>query len=1071
MKLPKFIENKKAVVNIKNNDVYCFAWAIVSALYPAVNNVSEVSSYPKFEDVLNVDGIEFPMKLKTISKFEDLNDISVNVYGLERIYEDGKIKYEIVGPVRHKPPQSRLRRHINLLLITDECGNSHYCWIKNLSRLVSSQISNTQHRKFFCDGCLLYFSSENVLLRHQFRDCNNVYTTTPSTCLKKDKRGNYVPDNVLKFQNYERQLKVPFVVYADFESILKPIATCMPEKTCPYTVETYAHEPYSFAYLIKCSFDDSLTKFVTYSGDNAGKEFVRSLEEDLQIIYHKYLKVPIPMSPLSVEELTNFYVAEACNICEEKFLESDVKVRDHCHLTGKKRPGAAHSNCNLNFKLPKYIPVYFHNLSGYDAHLFIKNLYDAGDSTEVLAENKEKYISFTKSLYTHSYVGKDGKLKKNYLKIRFLDSFRFLASSLDKLSAKLPTQYCVELRKHFGDGKKFDLMRKKGVFPYSFMDSVEKLKYENLPNRCEFYDKLKERNVTDEEYERAKEVWRVFECKKFGDYSDLYLKSDVLILCDVFEHFRGISLKQYKLDPAHYYTSPGLSWDAMLRFTKVELELLTDIDMVNFFKKGIRGGISQCVERKHIANNPNLPHYNPFVLESSIHYLDATNLYGFGMSQALPTGGFKWLSDEEVSNFKVEKVGDEDKYGYVLEVDMLYPYYLHDEHMDLPFLVESKIPPSTKSKIPKLIPNLSNKENYIIHYRNLKQAVANGLILTRIHRILKFRQSKWLKKYIDLNTEMRNKATDKCEKDHYKRMVNSVYGKTMENVDVRRDIKLKTHWRCKGSSSGANVLMAKPNFKSCSIFAENFVAIHMGRTKVCYNKPMYIGFAVLELSKVRMYDFYYGLLKKKLRDKVSLLYMDTDSFILKVKQLNFYNFMKDNIEHFDTSNYKPSNVMNLPITESKLGNFKDEFANDYISVFLGTGAKAYYVKSVDNEAKKAKGVKSYVIDDHLDKNDYEKVVDNVDDQIYRTMNGFRSKLHDVYTEMKNKVALSYQDEKRFIIPNTTKTLPWGHKDIRIYGKGYLSMQEFRKCVDEIDNNCDQGQKLDLLLKLLKEELK
>ena len=272
MKLPSFIENKKAVVNIVNQDECCFAWAVTSALYPARANVCETSLYPHYFTVLNLVGIEFPVKVSGIPKFEILNDFYINVYGLDSVFENHQVKYHVVGPLYYS--KKRMSKHVNLLLTTDdETGNIHYCWIKNLSRLVSSQISAKAHKKFFCDGCLIYFSDETKLLRHQLNDCNHTYTTTPSTEIKVDKFGNSVPENISKFEKFEKQMKVPFVIYADFESVLKPIHTSQPDPNKPFTNRTFAHEPYSFAYLIKCSFDNSITKFVTFRGKDAAKKF------------------------------------------------------------------------------------------------------------------------------------------------------------------------------------------------------------------------------------------------------------------------------------------------------------------------------------------------------------------------------------------------------------------------------------------------------------------------------------------------------------------------------------------------------------------------------------------------------------------------------------------------------------------------------------------------------------------------------------------------------------------------------------------------------------------------------
>ncbi|XP_074029419.1 uncharacterized protein [Leptinotarsa decemlineata] len=1067
VKLPQCIQWKKDVVNVRNEDQYCFAWAITSALYPADSRVSELTSYPHFSTVLDVTGMDFPVKVnnKSIEIFEDRNDISINVYGLESTFEKGKMKYEVIGPLRYS--QRRLRRHVNLLFITDDSGNGHYCWIKDLSRLVSNQLSAHRQKKYFCDGCLIYFSDERLLLRHNMYDCNYISTTTPTTNLKINKYGRMVAENKLLFENFERQMRVPFVVYADFESVLKPIHVNEPNPESSYTIKTFKHAPYSFAYLIKCSYNDDLSKFVTYRGVDAAQKFVSSIEDDLKEIHENHLRNPKPMDTQTDEEEEQFAAARTCGICNKAFTDGEVKVRDHCHVTGKKRSHAAHSKCNLNFKIPNFIPIIFHNLSGYDCHLFIKELYRNKERVDVIPQTKEKYISFTKHLFTHSYTDKDGVVRKNYLKMRFIDSYKFMTNSLEKLGANLTSDQCLEMHKHFPQIEKFNLMRQKGVFPYSFVDDIDKLNYPLLPTKNQFYDTLNCEHISETDYDRARNVWNLFECQNLGEYSDLYLKSDVLLLCDIFENFRTTSLEIYNLDPVQYYTAPGLSWDAMLKFTNVELELLTDIDMIHFFQKGIRGGISQCSERKHIANNRFLPNYNPKEPSTFITYLDATNLYGHSMSQPLPTSEFTWLTPNEILNLDVMDVSTDSPYGYVFEVDIHYPQELHDKHSDLPFLVEKIIPPRTQSKTPKLISNLNDKRKYIVHYRNLQQAVKNGLIVMNTHRVLKFKQSCWMKPYIDLNTEMRNRSNNKSVKDFYKLMNNAVYGKTMENVDNRIDVRLVTHWENIKKNIGASTLIAKPNFKNCSIFTDNFVAIQLSRVKVHYDKPLYLGFSILELSKTVMYDFFYGCIKQHFDENVSLLYTDTDSLILKVNTENFYEFIKTNISRFDTSNYSIVNQFNIPVTSSVLGNFKDEFPNDPIMSFYGTGAKAYYVKSVDGEFKKAKGVKRSVIKNELTCEDYQKIVEK-GGMIFRKMNSFRSVLHDMYTELKNKDALSYHDDKRFIIPNTTHTLPWGHNDIEFYEND--PNENIRWISNIIQQSQSQETPLDQLINLLSAEI-
>ena len=258
--------------------------------------------------------------------------------------------------------------------------------------------------------------------------------------------------------------------------------------------------------------------------------------------------------------------------------------------------------------------------------------------------------------------------------------------------------------------------------------------------------------------------------------------------------------------------------------------------MLLMIEKGIRGGISTITHRYAKANNPyiqesyvkNKPH-------SYITYLDANNLYGWAMSQYLPTGNFKWMKN--INDFDVLDICDESKKGYILEVDLEYPKELHDLHNDYPLAAEN----IKLDKVSKLVPNLNNKEKYIIHYRNLKQCLNLGLKLTKIHRILEFDQSDWMKSYIDLNTRKRKEAKNEFEKDFYKLMNNSVFGKTMENIRNRVDVRLVKN------EEQAQKLVNKPNFESFKIFSENLIACHMKKTKLRFDKPIYVGMSILEL--------------------------------------------------------------------------------------------------------------------------------------------------------------------------------------------------------------------------------
>ena len=328
--------------------------------------------------------------------------------------------------------------------------------------------------------------------------------------------------------------------------------------------------------------------------------------------------------------------------------------------------------------------------------------------------------------------------------------------------------------------------------------------------------------ISNEDYEHAQKVWGSFGIKNLGEFHDLYLKTDVILLSNVFEAFRDTCLEYYKLDPAHFYTAPGLAWQACLKKMGVMLEILTDPDMLLIFERGIRGGITQAVCRYAKAKNKYMGEkFNPNEKSSYLQYLDKCNLCSWAMIQPLPTGGFRWVSD--VSRFTPDEIGRlancENK-GHLLEVDVKYSKELHDLHNELPFMCEKmKI-----NGVEKLVPNLYDKKKHVIHIKALDQALKQGLILEKVHRVIEFDQSAWLKPCIDFNTELRKKAKNDFEKDFLKLMNNAVFGKTMEDIRKHKNIKLVTN------KIEYLKMVMKPNFQSGILFGENLTGCEMGKT-------------------------------------------------------------------------------------------------------------------------------------------------------------------------------------------------------------------------------------------------
>ena len=914
--LPPYLKNKKAITNMKNKDDKCFMWSILRALNPVGRDKERIDkNLIAQQNSLNMKDIKFPVNYEDIDRFEKQNPtISIAVLGYNE--EIG------VYPLRESKFKNR-KQKIVLMLIKDG-ENSHYCLVNNISALTASQINNHKGKRHFCLNCFNSFKTEKSLNEHkEYCDSNE--------CVK-----TIMPEKgtILKFKDFLHSEKVPFVIYADLEALIKGMDVCKPNPESSYTTKYQKHEPISFSYYIKC-FNDEVCEPIlrTYTKTKPEEQdamdvFIKWLEEDVRALANIKKKEMI----FTEEDKKQYNNTTDCWICGNALNED--RVRDHCHYTGRYR-GAAHNECNLKYQKPKFIPVVFHNLSGYDSHLFIKNIGATNGNIDCIPNNEEKYISFSKQIKVGDYLDKKSNtMKDKTFTIRFIDSLKFLNSSLATLCENLPEEEFKNLKRYY-EGEEFELVKRKGVYPYEYMNTELKFNETKLPPKSAFYSGLTGKGISDNDYKHALNVWDVFKMKTFKEYHELYNETDVLILADVFENFRESSLKHYKLDPAHYFTAPGLSWDAGLKITGVNLELLSDIDMLLLFEQGIRGGISMISNRYGKADNKYMgKSFNKDKPSKYLQYLDANNLYGGAMCEKLPTGGFKWMTEKELKTLIENQIIQVwEKMPCVLVVDLEYPKELHDLHSDYPLCAESV---KCKGNVNKLIPNLRGKKEYVIHYRALMQCLKYGMKLTHIHKGIKFEESNWLKSYIDLNTQLRAKAKNNFEKDFLKLMNNSIFGKTMENIRNRVDVKLVNN-RAK-----AQKLVAKPNFRHLKIFTENLVSIHMKKTSLTMNKPVYLGMSILDLSKTIMYEFHYEYIKPKYGEKAKLLFTDTDSLMYEIETEDFYKDISGDVaKRFDTSDYPEKHPSGIPLGCNKkvVGMFKDEANGKVIKEFVGLRAK------------------------------------------------------------------------------------------------------------------------------------
>ncbi|KAL9988589.1 hypothetical protein ACROYT_G003048 [Oculina patagonica] len=632
----------------------------------------------------------------------------------------------------------------------------------------------------------------------------------------------------LSFQNHHKQMRAPYVIYADFEALVRKISGCElgPEsKQKSYTEKTEQHEACNFAYTVVRS-DGRNKRPVVYRGKNAVEVFLKQLLKEENLIRNS-LAIPKPLV-MEAEDWEKHKNATRCHICDkilikdlfldslsvwdhdtgrycgqshkEPLMKQNFKdsVKDHCHITGKYR-GAAHNACNLKMRIkPKtdQIPVVFHNLRGYDAHHLMQKMSKLSQATQkevkCVANNMEEYITF-------SLGG-----------LRFIDSLNFLQGSLDSLVSATPKE-SLKVTKSLSS-QNFELLFKKGIYPYEYMDSWERFTETSLPEKEKFYSKLNDDHITDEEYDHAKRFY-------------------------------------------------------------------------------------------------------------------------------------------------------------------------------------------------------------------LKQ----GMKLKRLHRVLEFEQECWMESYIRMNTEFRKKAKNDFEKNFYKLMNNSVFGKTMENLRNRVDIKIVRS----NETNKIRKLVASPLYSRHVLFSNDLVGIDMRKSKLFLNKPVYTGMTILDNSKNLMYDFFYNHLKKVYGPRCELLYTDTDSLLLGIETDDIYEDMEWNKTLYDTSDHPKEHPLRSYENKKVLGKMKDECAGTPIAECVCLRPKMYSIicgtQTVDQKnIKKAKGVKKSVVKKQIVHEEFKETLFSTK-QLWHGMNILRSEGHEIYGMHLNKVSLSPFDSKRWIADDGIHTDAYGYK--------------------------------------------
>ena len=495
------------------------------------------------------------------------------------------------------------------------------------------------------------------------------------------------------------------------------------------------------------------------------------------------------------------------------------------------------------------------------------------------------------------------------------------------------------LRHFISHPEERDLLTGKGVFPYSYVHDPAILLETKLPEIDKFYNDLDCSDLTQERYEFAQRVWKTFKCRNLKDYLHVYLLADCLLLADVFEHYRGCCLADYRLDPIHYFSGSHYTFGAFLLYTHSRLELLTDVDHYLFLLKGMRGGMSVVSKRYSKANHPSLGNKcDPSELFKFLLFIDANNLYGKVMMDYLPVGGFRCMKPEELTKEYICALPADGDYACFVQCTLIYPPILHDLHDDYPLApVKRKIRYEDMSPVArqmcdrhklkgslnneKLIGTFEVRRDYVLHYRNLQLYLKLGMKVVEFKAGLFFRQAPVMKSYIEFNSQHRCSAENKFDIDYYKFMLNSLFGKTIENPEKRTKIKL-----CR-TRNELEKTVGKSTFKRSKIIDPNLVGVETRYPYVNLNKPYYIGVTILELSKLHMYDFHYNTMKKVFGTDLRLLYTDTDSLLYEIDNCtNPYArlFESSAQDKFDFSNFPTSVPLHDTSVKRVPSKFKDE---------------------------------------------------------------------------------------------------------------------------------------------------
>lgn len=1069
-KLPTRLAYSHAVINPNNTDNLCFYYAVCLGLMDLEKLKTNTTKIGTIRKQISEQGINIAMTLQcpvapTATNFKQFElenpGIQLNVFTPTPDEASVPITTLYIG-------MNKTGREVNILFAKDIDGNTHYAYIRDLSKLLFSA-NKHKGKKYVCKICVCtYFCSQQALERHMDKKhpflkhkfvckkcmyiarCQEELAFHDLMCTIRDKNLRPVtfPDKPFqiswKAEDNFKLTQIPTYLVADFECVLDKIDEVKGEKT--HLI--HRHLPCAWVIVVQTIYPfapfNRVYRRIGENPEDTMESFCETLL-DISKQVKAFMDRLIPMHELTQKQKTDYENERHCYICGDpldvKGRPAKAKVRDHDHSTGKYL-GAACSECNLKRQARRYfLPLIFHNAKGYDMHPLLKEITKQryACTFEGIPNSSEKFLTLT-IIPPYQF----------YKPIKILDSMQFMPGSLSSLvenqkkELKAMTESFPQFsRFFFNQGYSYQqaqMLLKKNEFPYEWLDSFGKISrpISELP--------LKDRTIVD-----------TLGIKTVAEYLDIYLCCDGTQLADCFEAYCQHIRETHKVEPKFFLGGPSTSYAAMLymmRDSPVKPVALSDANMVGFFQSMVRGGQAYICTRYCQAR----PGYR-------IVYLDATNLYGYAMCQNLPTHDFQWMPIAELELFK------KDPCLYINELlqkgeccaimgDFHIPREIHRMTWDYPFMPEkARVPEEWLSDTQRwlneqagathnakqeyLLQTMLDKKDYFVYGEILAFYLSHGVEMTEVVCGIKFKVSKWLEPYIMLNTRLRDECRAKGQTvgvTVFKGMNNVIFGKNMQN-----DFKLTT-LKIVNNIKDAIKTQSLPGFVRNVFCSDRITIADVKHEEIYFNKPIYLGGTITELAKLHMYQFYYDMVIPHWgRENVKLLMTDTDSLMLEIKTDDFW---KD-VEVFNRANNGWIQAEGNP-RNNQLGVFKSETGNDPIVEFVGLRAKMYsYITESDQmEHMKAKGIPKAALEQYSQE-DFVQVLDGGQATTV-SMQSIRSYQHQLFTVEMFKRGLSCNDVKRWICPNNIDTQPYGYNPITPEEEAAKAAEEAERRRQEIE---------------------